>query len=69
VRIAPRAVISFQVLRDGSIANIQVTQSSGNRSVDDSGRRAILSSSPLPALPSDYRGSNINVEFWFDFHR
>ncbi len=69
VRIAPRAVLSFQVLRDGAIVNIQVLQSSGNRSVDDSGRRAILSSSPLPPLPNDYRGSNINVEFWFDFHR
>lgn len=69
VRIAPRAVLSFQILRDGTIVNIQVLQSSGNRSVDDSGRRAILSSSPLPRLPNDYRGSNINVEFWFDFHR
>lgn len=69
VRMAPRAVLSFQILRNGTVANIQVTQSSGNRSVDDSGRRAILSSSPLPPLPNDYRGSNINVEFWFDFHR
>ena len=69
VRMAPRTVLSFQILRNGTIANIQVTQSSGNRSVDDSGRRAILSSNPLPPLPSDYRGANINVEFWFDFHR
>ena len=69
VRMAPRAVLSFQVLRDGTVVNIQVLQTSGNASVDNSGRRAILSSSPLPPLPGDYRGSNINVEFWFDFHR
>ncbi len=69
VRAAPRAVVTFQILRDGSVSIIQITQSSGNVSVDNSARRAILGSSPLPALPSDYRGSNVNVEFWFDFHR
>lgn len=69
LRAAPRAVVTFQILRDGSVSSIQVTQSSGNVSVDNSARRAILSSSPLPPLPNDYRGSNVNVEFWFDFHR
>lgn len=69
VRSAPRAVVTFQVLRDGTVSTIEITQSSGNASVDNSARRAILSSNPLPPLPSDYRGANVNVEFWFDFHR
>lgn len=69
VRAAPRAVVTFQISRDGNISSIQVTQSSGNASVDNSARRAILGSNPLPPLPSDYRGANVNVEFWFDFHR
>lgn len=69
VRAAPRAVVTFQISRDGSVSSIQITQSSGNASVDTSARRAILGSSPLPPLPPDYRGSNVNVEFWFDFHR
>jgi TonB family protein len=69
VRWAPRASFSFQVLRDGTVANVQMTQSSGNRSVDNSALRAILSSSPMSTLPSNYSGNSVTVEFWFDFRR
>jgi periplasmic protein TonB len=69
VRWAPRAVVTFQVLRDGSVVNGQVTRSSGNASVDNSALRSILSSSPMPRLPPEYTGSYVTVEFWFDFRR
>ena len=69
VRWAPRAVFTFQILRDGSIVNVQVMQSSGNASVDNSALRAIQGSSPLGPLPSEYSGSNVTVQFWFDFRR
>ncbi len=69
VRWAPRAMFTFQILRDGSVANITKTQGSGNSSVDNSALRAILSSSPLSPLPSGYGGSSVTVEFWFDFRR
>jgi len=69
VRWAPRANFSFQVLRDGTVTNVQMLQSSGNRSVDNSALRAILSSSPMSPLPSGYPGSSVTVEFWFDFRR
>ncbi len=69
VRWAPRAVVTFQILRDGSLVNAQVTRSSGNASVDNSALRAILSSSPMPRLPAEYAGSHVTVEFWFDFRR
>ena len=69
VRFAPRATVSFQILRDGSITNIQILHSSGNSSVDNSAVRAILSSSPVSRLPNDYSGPLVNVEFWFEFKR
>jgi periplasmic protein TonB len=69
VRWAPRALFTFQILRDGTVTNVQMTQSSGNRSVDNSALRAILSSSPVSALPSGYSGGNVTVEFWFEFRR
>jgi len=69
VRWAPRAVVTFQILRDGSAANIQLLRSSGNASVDASAVRAVHDSSPLQRLPSEYSGSNVSVEFWFDFRR
>jgi TonB family protein len=69
VRWAPRAMFTFQILRDGTVANVQMTASSGNREVDNSALRAIQSSSPVSALPSNYSGSSVTVEFWFDFRR
>lgn len=69
VRFAPRVVVDFQVLRNGSVTNVQLVHSSGNSSVDLSAIRAIRESSPLDRLPGDYSGSNVNVEFSFEFHR
>lgn len=69
VRWAPRAVVTFQILRDGSIVNIQFLRKSGNDSVDYSARRAIQGSNPLNPLPPEYAGSYVSVEFWFDFRR
>jgi TonB family protein len=69
VRWAPRAMFTFQILRDGTVTNVQLTQSSGNRSVDNSALRAILSSSPVSPLPSGYPGNTVTVEFWFEFRR
>lgn len=69
VRFAPRATLTFTILRDGTITNIQIIHSSGNSSVDNSAKRAILSSSPVMKLPNDYSGQVVNVEFWFEFKR
>ena len=66
---APRAYLTFEILRDGTVNNVQITQSSGIPEVDRSALRAILASNPLPPLPPDYSGGSVNVEFYFDFHR
>lgn len=69
IQWAPRAVIDFEILHDGTVVNIQVVRSSGYASVDASAVRAIQMSSPLNPLPGAYSGSYVNVEFWFDFRR
>ena len=66
---APRTYLTFEILRDGTVTNVQITQSSGIAEVDRSALRAILASNPLPPLPPDYSGQSVNVEFYFDFHR
>jgi protein TonB len=66
---APRVVATFDILRDGTITNAQITQSSGNSSVDTSALRAVQSASPLTRLPGEYSGTRVSVEFWFDFRR
>jgi periplasmic protein TonB len=69
IHSAPRAEISFTISRSGAISTIQVTQSSGNQSVDTSGVRALQASNPLQPLPGDYSGSYVNVTYYFDFRR
>ncbi|MGD0305990.1 MAG: TonB family protein [Candidatus Acidiferrales bacterium] len=69
ITFAPRLVATFDIARDGSVSNIQVTKSSGDASVDQSAVRAIRDSSPMDRLPPAYSGSRVSVEFWFDFKR
>jgi TonB family protein len=54
-------VIAFKIMRDGSTKDVRVSQSSGNLSWDNSGVRAILTSSPFAPLPSDWSGSEVSV--------
>lgn len=69
VQFAPRVVITFEILRDGNVVNVQMLRSGGVPSVDRSALRAIHDSAPLDRLPSDYSSNKVLVEFWFDFHR
>jgi protein TonB len=66
---APRVYVDFDINRNGSISNARITQSSGIPEVDRSALRAVLSSSPLAALPPGYSGSKVSVEFYFDLKR
>lgn len=66
---APRVYLNFDILRDGTITNVQITQSSGVPEVDRSALRAVLASNPLGPLPADYGGNRVSVEFYFDFRR
>ena len=66
---APRVVVTFDILRDGTITNVQITRSSNNYSVDSSAVRAVHDSSRLNGLPAEYQGSKVGVEFWFDYKR
>jgi periplasmic protein TonB len=68
VRAARRAktTVTFTISRDGSIKNIRLAESSGNRSMDDSAQRALLSIDHFPALPADYSGRYVDVTFDFD---
>jgi protein TonB len=61
-----KTTMTFTINRDGSIKNIRMSESSGNRSLDDSAQRALLSIDHFPRLPSDYSGTYVDVTFDFD---
>jgi protein TonB len=67
VRASPsqKCAVSFTIARNGALSNIRISQPSGNVILDDSAKRAILDSDPLPSLPREFPGSNATVELWF----
>src|ERR1700722_12355258 len=66
---AQRVYITFDVMRDGHPANVSVEQSSGVPSLDVSAVRALQRIDTFGALPPDYSGNKISVEYWFDYKK
>src|SRR5579875_2718583 len=60
------AIVSFVIMRDGSVRNPQIVQSSGNPSIDNTALRAVYSSNPLPGLPPQISESYITAQFTFN---
>ncbi len=58
--------IRFRIERDGSITDADVERSSGLPYVDRAALRAVLASSPLPPLPSEFGGSYLGVHLVFE---
>jgi periplasmic protein TonB len=64
---AQRVYVTFDIARDGHPTNVQVEQSSGVPSLDDSAKRAVQRIDTFGPLPSDYSGNKVSVEYWFDY--
>jgi len=66
---APRVIARFDILRNGTITNLRITQSSNNYSVDESALKAVEESNPVMPLPPGYSGSRVGVEFYLDYKK
>ncbi len=66
---ARRVYITFDIARSGRPENVQIEQTSGVPSLDQSAVRAIQRIDGFGPLPGDYGGSKVSVEFWFDYRR
>jgi len=66
---AKRVYLTFDIARDGHPSHIEIEQSSGVPSLDQSAVRALQRIDTFGPLPSDYSGSKVSVEFWFDYKR
>jgi protein TonB len=60
------AIVTFTIMRDGSIRNPQISQSSGNPNIDNTALRAVYESNPMPALPPQITESYISAQFTFN---
>ena len=67
--IRTRTAVTFEIMRNGSIRNVRVTQSSGNFAMDQTAQRAIMQSNPLPELPREFERDSATIEFWFSLQQ
>lgn len=66
---APMAIVTFDILRDGSVRNAQIAQRSGNATLDYSALRAVMDAAPFPPLPQSYDRNEANVELHFQLQQ
>jgi protein TonB len=69
MQTAPMVIVTFDILRDGSIRNSRVAQSSGNSTLDFSALRAVMDAAPFPTLPPEYDRNVANVELRFQLQK
>ena len=69
IKEANRFYLVFDITRDGRPTNVRVEQSSGIPSLDISAIRAVQRIDTFGPLPSEYSGSKVSVEFWFDYKK
>lgn len=66
---AQRVYVTFDIQRDGRPTNVQIEQSSGIPTLDISAVRALQRIDTFGPLPSDYVGSKVSVEWYFDYNK
>lgn len=69
IQSANRVYITFDIDRSGRPSHVQIEQSSNVPSLDTSAVRALQRIDTFGPLPSDYSGSHVSVEYWFDYKR
>lgn len=69
LRTAPPAVVTFRILRDGTIRDVKVTTSSGNIALDRSAERAVYDVAKVDPLPAAFDRDDARVEISFVLNR
>lgn len=69
IQSANRVYVTFDIDRGGRPSHAEVEQSSGVPSLDMSALQAVQRIDSFGPLPSDYSGSKVSVEFWFDYNK
>ncbi len=63
-----RVSIEFAITKDGKVAGMQYVSSSGDVALDRAAYGGITASNPFPPLPSEFRGSYLELRFNFFYN-
>lgn len=65
-----QAVVKFTIRRDGTLTNVELTQSSGQALLDLESRRAVHNADGrLPPLPREFTEPQLTIHLTFDYQR
>lgn len=67
VRGMALTVIQFTIMKDGSVHDVRVEESSRVRTLDRGALRAVMLSDPLPPLPNSFPGDRVGVHVTFTY--
>jgi len=63
-----RVQVLFKLNKKGDLLRLNISKSSGNIEADDAALEAIKMSAPFRPLPPEYQGSDIDIQFTFDYN-
>jgi len=63
-----RVVVVFNIDRNGKVAELRVTGSSGVESFDQASRGAVAASDPFQKLPAGFEGDLLTLRFVFSYN-
>lgn len=63
-----KVVLLFKIAKSGQLLSCRVYRSSGLPSADQAALNAVKLTAPFRPLPADYKGSNIDIQFTFDYN-
>ena len=63
-----KVVLLFKIAKNGQLLSCRVYRSSGLPSADQAALNAVKLTAPFRPLPADYKGSNIDIQFTFDYN-
>jgi TonB family protein len=67
VRGTTVVIMRFTILKDGSVHDVEVEQSSGLAVLDRAASRAVYLADPMPPLPNSYPRDRVGVHLRFQY--
>lgn len=63
-----RVVLLFKIAKDGRLLSVSMVKSSGLPAADKAAISAVENAAPFKPLPPEFRGSNVEIQFTFDYN-
>ena len=63
-----KVVIQVEILKNGQVSNITLTESSGNVDLDRFAHDGVVAASPFQPLPSEFRGASLALRLRFYYN-